>query len=778
MNLKFMKETRHLWYIIFLLVVVFIHSCSFQNTSEIRNGNDIIPKPLSYKVRIGHTTISKSTIVQVENEEQQNIITPFLDKINKTYNFDLKPVIGTVDSKNIIRLKEKEIINPEGYEIIIDSGIVEIAAVSSKGFFYGLQTLRQLFPPEIEQEKKQLVSEFRIQNMEIKDWPRFVWRGMMLDVSRHFFSKDEIKSLLDHMAMHKLNVFHWHLVDDQGWRIEIKKYPKLTDIGSWRVERDYKIWNDVEPAKIGEQPTYGGFYSQEDIKEIIDYASKLNITIVPEIEMPAHVMSAIASYPHLSCTGDSIAVPPGGVWPITEIYCPGKESTFSFLEDVLSEVLELFPSEYIHIGGDEATKTNWETCVDCQKRMKIEKLKNTEFLQAYMIERIEQFLNKKGRKLIGWDEILEGKLPPRANVMSWRGIEGGVKAAKNGHDVIMSPNTHSYFDYYQGNPKYEPVAFNKYLPIDQVYMFDPVPDRFTKSEAEHVLGGQANVWTEYIPDMNQLEYMVFPRIAALSEAVWTKPENKNWDDFIDRLQAMVKRYDALSINYAKSMYHVNINFEFNKDSNCVFARLNTAAPKTQIKYSINSSHTNVYKTPIKINESSDINASVNSNQELQFDKSITLETNHALGAKVDYDNRYSSAYTAGGNYGLVDGIRGSKIFGDNHWQGWIGEDIEMVIDLGELKDIKQITLGMLEDQGDQIFFPASVAFYISYDGEVYKKVFNLLNDFIETEEVTIKNLTKELVDTKCRYIKIEVKNHDKKLTQGNAWTFIDEIIIK
>ena len=356
----------------------------------------------------------------------------------------------------------------------------------------------------------------------------------MLDLSRHFFDKEYIKEIIDGLAMHKINVLHLHLVDDQGWRIEIKKYPKLTDIGAWRVDQEDTHWKTREDVNPSEKGTYGGFLSQDELKELVAYAELKNIEIIPEIEMPAHVTSAIAAYPELSCFAKPVGVPSGGLWPITDIYCAGKEATFKFLENVLIEVMDIFPSKYIHIGGDEATKTNWKVCPHCKKRMKNEGLHDVEELQSYFVKRMEKFINSKGKKLIGWDEILEGGLAPDATVMSWRGVKGGVAAAKQGHDVIMTPTSHCYFDHYQGPINDEPLAWGGYTPLSKVYKFDPVVDEMTKEEAKYVLGGQANLWSEYIPTKKQSQYMIYPRLAALSETLWSPKELRNWDDFSSR----------------------------------------------------------------------------------------------------------------------------------------------------------------------------------------------------------------------------------------------------
>ena len=376
----------------------------------------------------------------------------------------------------------------------------------------------------------------------------------MLDVSRHFFPKEDVIQMIDFLAIHKINTLHLHLLDDQGWRIEIKKYPKLTAIGGWRVDREDKPWNSRPKQEAGEKATNGGFYTQEDVKEMVAYAQKRYINIVPEIEMPAHVTAALAAYPQYSCTGGPFTVLPGGVWPVTDIYCAGNDSTFLFLQDVLSEVIDLFPSKYIHIGGDEATKTEWDKCPKCQKRIKTEGLKNSGELQSYFIKRIEKFINSKDRVLLGWDEILEGGLPPKATVMSWRGTQGGIDAAKQGHDVVMTPGQPCYFDHYQGAKEEEPLAIGGFNPLNKVYEFDPIPKELDAEAAKHILGAQANLWTEYVPTFKHAQYMTFPRIAAMAEALWSSKEVKNWDDFNRRIQTFTKRYNQMGINYAKSAF--------------------------------------------------------------------------------------------------------------------------------------------------------------------------------------------------------------------------------
>jgi hexosaminidase len=358
-----------------------------------------------------------------------------------------------------------------------------------------------------------------------------------------------IKRYIDIIAMHKMNIFHWHLTDDNGWRIEIKKYPGLTETSAWRVDREDQPWRERTPPEPGEKATYGGYYTQEEIKDVVRYAAERHVTVIPEVEMPGHTSEVFASYPDLSCRGEKLYVQPGSYWPNIDIFCAGKEETFEFLEDVLSEVAQLFPSEYIHIGGDEANKTRWKECPLCQERIEMEGLRSEEELQSYFIKRIERYLQSIGKKLIGWDEILEGGLAPEATVMSWRGFEGGIDAVGMGHDVIMCPTSHCYFDYYQDDPETQPVAIGGFTPLEKVYEFYPIPAGLSSDKAKHILGGQGNVWTEFIPVPEHAEYMALPRMTALAEVLWSPRGRIDWDDFKRRLNTQFERFDMMGVNY-------------------------------------------------------------------------------------------------------------------------------------------------------------------------------------------------------------------------------------
>jgi hexosaminidase len=506
----------------------------------------IIPKPVKVEFTGAEFKINQHTnIVYNESNTDFDKVAIYLkDEIKKALNLDLEIVFSeNASKKNAIILIQDSIHNnhPEGYLIDVSKRNVQLFSSTANGSFYGVQTLLQLLKVEDINDKINFGSA--IPGVRITDYPRFKWRGMHLDVCRHFYDKEFVKKYIDVLAMHKMNTFHWHLTEDQGWRIEIKKYPKLTEIGSIRKETMVgKNWNEFDGIP------HGGFYTQEDIKEVVQYAADRFITIVPEIEMPGHSLAALASYPEFGCTGGPYEV--AKTWGVfDDVYCAGNDKTFAFLQDILTEVIALFPGEYIHIGGDECPKAAWEKCPKCQKRIKDEGLKDEFELQSYFIHRIEKFLIDNNKKLIGWDEILEGGLAPSATVMSWRGTEGGIHSAKMGHDVVMTPNPICYFDHYQGDPTSEPLAIGGFTDIAEVYNYEPVPSELNEQESTYILGAQANIWTEYITTPEHLEYMALPRLCALSEVVWSVKEQKDVEEFKTRLKIHVLRLKAKNYNY-------------------------------------------------------------------------------------------------------------------------------------------------------------------------------------------------------------------------------------
>ncbi len=535
-------------------VALVLSGCGNGGTPEVpENVYPIVPKPVKLEKREGRFLFTPETRILFYPAESglENEGAFFATLLEGPGGFSMRVMPAASDSSDpntlYLALDTTLALNDEGYLLDISTRAVEVRARTPQGIFYGLQTLRQLLPPEVEGKEKIDAALLSVPCARIEDQPRFRYRGLHLDVGRHFFPKEVILRYLDLMAFYKYNTFHWHLTEDQGWRLEIKKYPRLTQVGSCRKETLVGHWQGEEKAKY-DGKEYCGYYTQEDVKEIVEHARQLHITVIPEIEMPGHSLAALASYPSLGCTGGPYEV--ATHWGVfRDIYCAGNDSTFRFLEDVLTEVMELFPSHYIHIGGDEAPKDRWKHCPKCQARIKAEGLKDEHELQSYFIRRIEKFLNAHGRDIIGWDEILEGGLAPNATVMSWRGIKGGIAAAKQHHDVIMTPVGYCYFDYYQGDKEKEPLAIGGFLPLEKVYSYEPVPRELSPEEQKYILGAQGNVWTEYIGTRDYLDYMVYPRACALAEVDWTPAGEKDYRDFLERLKLNLRHLDRLGVKY-------------------------------------------------------------------------------------------------------------------------------------------------------------------------------------------------------------------------------------
>jgi len=740
----------------------------------------IIPKPNQVLLQPGSFEFSKNTVFVANTDFQKEISNALISKFEVAAGW--RPVLGVkAPQTNFIQFKVDPNLHKEAYKIDVINNSVTITAKGNAGFIYGLETIRQLLPVAIESKYAITSAKWEIPNVTITDEPRFQWRGLMLDLSRHFFDKNYILATIDRLAMHKMNVLHLHLVDDQGWRIEIKKYPKLTEVGAWRVDQENRSWNARLTNNPDEKGTYGGFFTQEELKEIVKYAASKNIEVIPEIEMPAHVSSAIASYPELACFDQRIGVPSGGLWPITDIYCAGKETTFEFLENVLDEVMTIFPSKYIHIGGDEATKTNWAKCPHCQKRIKDEHLKNVEELQSYFVKRIEKYINSKGKKVIGWDEILEGGLAPEATVMSWRGTKGGIEAADQGHYVIMTPESPCYFNFYQGPQNEEPLAFDAYNPLNEVYKFDPVVPTMTPQEAAHVLGGQANLWAEHLAGPKDSEYMIFPRLAALSETLWSLKEQRNWNDFTTRLFSMFKRYDYLGINYAKSAYLVTATSTADLSKKQINVELKNEFPNPDIRYVLGDKsidhHAIKYTSPIAFKETTILKASL-----FQNDKPVgktftdTIIFHKAVAHKVKYLTPFNQSYKGDANT-MVNTIRGSKNFHDGQWQAWIVNDMELVIDFEKQESIEQVILGALESQGAGVNFPVEVKVLVSNDGLKYKEVGKVSRAYAVNPIPELKDFKINFIKQEARFVKVIARNLKKSPKGESSWLFVDEIVV-
>lgn len=694
---------------------------------------------------------------------------------------DALPVsFDTKDSRSNLLFINNPNLELESYILKITEIGAEIHASSSKGHFYGLQTLKQIYFSSYLKSKSKNIVE--LPGLEIHDKPRFSYRGMHLDVSRHFFSPAFIMRYLDMMAYHKLNTFHWHLTDDQGWRIEIKRFPELTNVGS--IRSGTKIGHASNTEMQDDNKSYAGYYTQDEIREIIQYASVRQINIIPEIEMPGHAMAALASYPEFSCDGFKKSVATS--WGVFEdVFCT-KDEAIIFLEEVLDEVMALFPGKYIHIGGDECPKTRWRACESCQKVMQEQGLKNEDELQSYFIRRIEKHVNKQGKSIIGWDEILEGGIAPNATVMSWRGMQGGVEAAKSGHDVIMSPTSHCYFDYYQSEQESEPLAIGGFIPLKKVYTFEPVPEELNPEETNYILGAQANVWTEYISSDKHCEYMVFPRLCALSEVNWSQKEKKDWTDFKERLVIHQARLEGLGINYAN---HLNEVFAENTitDTNSMIIQLKSESDQTLIYYAFKNEEDELsfskYNGELILDKSDTLYFF--GTDSMQSSRSDTLKfeflKHKAFSKKIDLSTSPDPLYPGKfGKRSLVDGARGGNRFNGLSYIGIYGESVDISIDLDSIQEIHYIGIGVLESQASWIYFPASVQLMTSQDGIDYSDEGNALKIQIDK----VHRMFHIYVGQKTtRFIKLKIfpLNPIPKGYTGSgnpAWLFLDEIIVE
>lgn len=741
---------------------------------------NIIPAPVQLMLKNGNFVLDKSVSVQFQasSKELRQAGTFFIHAVNNLSGMEMP--VNAVSAKSIrFVIGKYDEIGNEGYLLNVSSDKVEIEANTRAGIIYGIQTMLQTLPPI------RTNAELSIPCMYIKDYPRFAWRGMHLDVSRHFFGTDIIREYIDLMAAYKMNTFHWHLVDDQGWRIEIKKYPLLTKVGAWRVDHTDKAWDARPQAVPGERAAYGGYYTQEQLKELVQYAAERNVTIVPEIEMPGHVASAIASYPYLSCNQlPQLPLTGGNYTNVSSNYCAGNDSVFTFLENVLSEVMNLFPSTYIHIGGDEVDKIPWKNCSKCQARIKKEGLHNEEELQSYFIRRIEKYLTSKGRRMIGWDEILEGGLAPDATVMSWRGERGGIEAARMEHGVVMTPGTPCYFNHYQAGPEGEPRANGGFNSLKKVYEYEPVPAELDATASPYVLGAQGNLWTEYISTAEHLEYMVLPRMLALAEVVWSPKQSRNWENFNERLQPHFRTFEQRGLHYCRGNFTVNLKPVSDKGK--VTVVLSNEILNSDIYYTTDASnptaHSKKYTDPITLDSTAVIKAvTVQNNivmglafaeQKFVFHK--------ATGKAVHYTNPVSNYYQADGPNSLTDGIRGNYTIG-RYWHGFNGKDFIATIDLGETTTIQTISLGCLQKYVDWIFLPQWVMVEASADGVSFTELQTVQNPVSINQRECIQDFKISVPPLYARYIRITAKNN--RCPPGHSgegkpgWIFADEIIV-
>ena len=677
----------------------------------------------------------------------------------------------------------------EAYTLNNNKKSAVIKASSLRGFNYAIQTIKQMLPAEIFGKAEAADKDWTLQCVDIKDEPRFGYRGLHMDVSRHFFDMDEVKRYLDIMEVHKLNTLHWHLTDDQGWRLEIKKYPRLTEVGSIRKQ--------TLVGHLFENETYDGtpygegcYFTQDQVREILDYAAAKGITIIPEIDLPGHMLAALAAYPELGCTGGPYDV--WGKWGVADdVLCVGKESTMQFLEDVLTEVCELFPAEYVHIGGDECPKVRWEECPHCQAKIKELGLKDDErfkaehYLQGYVTSRMEKFLASKGKKLIGWDEILEGEIAPNATVMSWRGVAGGLQAVRMGHDAIMTPNTFFYLDYYQALDKEnEPLAIGGYLPVEKCYSYEPVTASMTEEEKGHILGVQANLWTEYIATPDHLHYMLLPRLAALAEVQWCEPETKNWERFLDSADDFCGIYDVMGYRYGDHLFDargiVNV-----KDGVSVVLE---AQGETPIRYTLDGSDPTVdsplYTGPVKISENCTLKAR---SQRGEMSGRIFVKdfsAHKAMGRPVKILTDTHPNYTFTCPDLLTDGVIGEGPYNSGDFGGWYNRPFEAIIDMGGTT-YSEITLSTIVFKYDWIMNPTSFTVLTSEDGKTFTEAAHMdiecegrMDDANGCQDYTLR-----LDETSARYLKVTAGCYtslpDWHPGAGSpGFLFIDEIIVK
>lgn len=731
----------------------------------------VIPNPVKCELKAGSFEINENTVISANCEESLKDAVIFRDYIKENYGLDLR-----IES---LRRKSNCIYLENGVRADIPEGSYELyvnqfgAGISGMTYFYGIQSLKQL----IVKANGTLI----VPNLYILDYPRYQYRGVHLDCSRHFFPKDFVKKYIDFLAMYKMNYFHWHLTDDQGWRIEIKKYPKLTEAGAWRkgiLTGRYK-----DKSRATDTMNYGGYYTQEDVKEIVKYAEERHITVIPEIEMPGHSLAALTGYPEFSCTGGPFEI--AREWGIFEdIFCP-KEETFKFLEDVLSEVVELFPGRYIHIGGDEAPKDRWQKCSNCQVLIKKEGLKDEHELQSYFIKRIEKFLNSKGKTIIGWDEILEGGLAPNAIVMSWRGTEGGIEAAKQNHYVIMTPGEYCYFDHYQSDPRNEPVAIGGYTTVEKVYSFEPTPRELSDEQQKYILGAQANVWTEYIIEPDKAEYMLFPRICALSEVLWTPAEKKNYTDFKDRLKSQFNLLDLMKINYSKAIYDLSVKYSQPGNKAGIAVEISAPFTNSEIYYTTDGSEpdlkSNKYTGIFSITSSCTLEAAYFENGRKQGTTFIQeFKINKATGQNITIFAQPKKRYSVGGAFSLVDGVTGRLPWSGRDWLGFLGDDLNATIEMKQVEEVSKVTVDVLNAVQNWIHLPKEIEILVSEDGIKFESVIKVDWEYIKKYE---RNVEITFDKVKAKYVKVIAKNYGK-IPAGNpgegtdAWLFADEISIE
>lgn len=763
----------------FVLLILLLLSCGCTNT--VHKDLSVIPEPsnvIAFDSNRCFTFNSKTTFA-LEPRFHSELISDFTKLFEKSAGF-VPEVINDMSLADVVFVTDTTL-TPEAYRVIVATDKITVSSVDDRGVFYALQTLRQLLPPELESQNLMENIRWGIPVLQIEDKPRFAYRGLMLDVARYFIPKKNVLKIINAASMLKINKLHLHLVDDQGWRLEIKKYPRLTEVGAWRVYRAEPFPLRKKPTAPGEPTPIGGFYTQEDIKEMVKYAAERQIEIIPEIEMPAHTNSSLAAYPQYTCPVHTQYIPvlPGmGGRNSDIIYCAGNDDTFLFLENVLNEVMELFPSQYIHLGGDEANKKAWKVCPKCRLRMDKEHITEIEDLQGYFMNRIAKYVQSKGRTVIGWDEWTNSKIPEGAVITGWQGLgNAGYKAALLGHDFVMSPSSILYLDYYQGPQWFEPRGYFGNNTLKNVYDYEPVQADWDSVPASHLLGIQAALWTEFMESPQMVEHMIFPRLAALADIAWAPKGTKDWSHFLNRLDMLTKRWEYMDINYAHSMY--NLDHVIVPKNGKLKIELSCIRPDVEIRYTLNNSepdkNSTLYTDSIDITHAATVKTATFAGEIRKGEVLVlNINWNKATGKTIFSDNKRS--------YVLTNGLRGTDKYTDGEWCGWYDQDITFVLDLGKEEDVNEVGLGHVVNYGMGVHYPKSIKLLVSDDNNVFKEVGELnygmdeiFQDGFFTHEFIFGNLA-----LKTRYLKFEIESpgacpaYHHRAGQG-VWLYFDEI---
>lgn len=768
-------------------VLCILFSTCFYACSEKRTLNsdyEIIPKPLDVNCKGDASFLLKDgvAVIYPENNQKMQDNAEFLvDYVERQTGVKLTSHAGMPVDGAICLTLDLSDDNAEAYKLIVNDKRVCISGASEAGVFYGIQTLRKSLP--VAQD-----INVNLSAVEIYDKPRFAYRGAMLDVARHFYTVDEVKTFIDMLALHNINRFHWHLTDDQGWRIEIKKYPKLMSVASERKETVVGRWY----SGIYDGKPYGGYYTQDELRDVIDYAAKRHITIIPEVDLPGHMQAALTAYPELGCTGGPYEV--RTIWGVSQdVLCVGNDFTLQFVKDVLSEVADIFPSEYIHIGGDECPKVRWEKCPKCQERIKSLGLKSDakhtkeQRLQSYMIQEAAKYLKEKGKRIIGWTEILEGGLVPDATLMSWIGESGGIEAAHQHHDVIMTPNTYLYFDYYQSKKvEDEPLAIGGYLPIEKTYNYEPMPKELTKEEQQYIKGVQANLWTEYIPVFSQVQYMVLPRLGAAAEVQWTDPSKKDYKDFLRRVPHLVAVYDCYGWNYATHVYDVNVDMKADTVNHVLNVQLSTMADDP-IYYTLDGQDPTEkslkYTKPFTIDQSVVLKTMAVHPDRTGKISVDTIRFNKATLKPVVLLQPNESRFSPDGPVVLVDGRNGNHSFDTGAWLAVAGNDLEAVINMQAETILSSASVHVYVRKDAWLFDARGFSVSVSSDNKNYKEVAS--QEYKQMQESDSDGIIEhELSFDPCKatYVKIKVISEksmpDWHWDAGKApFLLVDEIIL-